>query len=190
MLSNLSRNDEAVAAATRACEVDPLSPYANTCLGLALVSAGRRTDALPALEEAVDIDADSLYSLWMLGAIYGALGRHDESVPILERAVTLSGRGAYYLSWLGWAYGIAGQREKAERILEELLARSPGECTQPVSLMQVHSGLGNIDAAFEWLDKAITEGDPAAAFIGLPAMDPLREDPRFEGVCKRLGIPG
>ncbi len=189
MLSTLSRGDEAVAAATRAIEVDPLSPYANTTLGLALVSAGRRTEALSPLEEAVDIDADSLYSLFMLGANYSALGRHDEALTVLEKAVTLSDRGAYYLSWLGWAYGIAGQREKAEKILEELLARSPGECTQPISLMQVHSGLGNIDAAFEWLDKAIAEGDPAAAFIGMPTMDPLREDPRFEGVLGRLGIP-
>ena len=189
-LSSLARGDEAVAAATRACEVDPLSPYVNTVLGLALVSAGRRQDALPALEEAVDIDGDSLYSLWVLGANYGALGRHDEAVTVLERAATLSDRSAYYLSWLGWAYGIAGEREKAERILEELSARSPGESTQPILLMQVHSGLGNIDAAFEWLDKAIAEGDPAASFIGFPTMDPLREDQRWDGICTRLGIPG
>jgi tetratricopeptide (TPR) repeat protein len=189
-LSSLGRGDEAVAAAERAREVDPLSPYVNSTLGLALVSAGRRTDALLPLEEAVDIDADSLLSLFILGANYGALGRHDEALTVLEKAVKLSDRGAYYLSWLGWAYGIAGQREKAEKILEELLARSPGECTQPISLVQVHSGLGNIDAAFEWLDKAIAEGDPAAAFIGMPTMDPLREDPRWEGVRKRLGISG
>jgi TolB-like protein/Flp pilus assembly protein TadD len=187
-LSTLSRGDEAVAAANRALEVDPLSPYANTTLGVALVSAGRRTDALSALEEAVDIDADSLYSLFMLGATYGSLGRHDEAVTVLEKAVTLTDRGAYYLSWLGWAYGIAGQREKAERILEELSARSPGGDTQPISLTQVYSGLGNIDAAFEWLEKSVSQGDPAAAFIGLPAMDPLREDPRFDDIRKRLGL--
>jgi TolB-like protein/Tfp pilus assembly protein PilF len=190
MLSSLGRGDEAVAAAERAREVDPLSPYVNTALGLALVSAGRRTDALPALEEAVDIDADSLYSLWVLGATYGALGRHDEAATLLEKAVTLSDRSGYYLSWLGWAYGIAGEREKAERILEELSVRSPGESTQPILLMQIHSGLGNIDAAFEALDKAIAEGDPAASFIGFPTMDPLRKDPRWEGVRERLGIPG
>jgi len=187
-LSTLNRGDEAVAAANRALEVDPLSPYANTTLGVALVSAGRRTDALSALEEAVDIDADSLYSQFVLGANYGALGRHDEAVTVFEKTVTLTDRGAYYLSWLGWAYGIAGQRDKAERILEELSARSPGDYTQPISLMQVHSGLGDIDAAFECLDQAAAEGDPAAAFIGLPTMDPLREDPRFDGIRKRLGL--
>jgi tetratricopeptide (TPR) repeat protein len=189
-LSTLSRGDEAVAAANRALEDDPLSPYANTTLGGALVSAGRRTDALSALEEAVDIDADSLYSQFVLGANYGALGRHDEAMKVFEKAVTLTDRGAYYLSWLGWAYGVAGQRDKAERILEELAARSPAEYTQPISLMQVHSGLGDIDAAFECLDKAAAEGDPAAAFIGFPTMDPLREDPRFNGIRKRLRIPG
>jgi serine/threonine protein kinase/Tfp pilus assembly protein PilF len=190
MLSSVMRGDEAVQAATRAREVDPLSPYANTCLGLALVSAGRRTEALPALEEAVDIDADSLYSLWVLGANYGALGRHEEAATILKKAVMLSDRGAYYLSWLGWAYGIAGQREKAEKILEELSATTSGEDVQPIAFVQIHSGLGNIDLAFEWLERAAAEGDPAVTFVGVPAMDPLRDDPRFESVRKRLGIPG
>ena len=189
MLPGLNRYDEAVAAATRAREVDPLSPYANTTVGLALVAAGRRAEATPALEEAVDIDASSLYSLFMLGANYGALGRHDEAVTVMEKAVMLSNRGSYYLGWLGWAYGIAGERGKAEKILEELSGRFPGEHTQALSLMPVYSGLGDIDAAFEWLDKAIAEGDPAAAFIDMPTMDPLREDPRFAGIRERLNLP-
>jgi len=189
-LATLSRHDEAMALATRAREVDPLSPYANTALGLAHVQAGLRTEALPALEEAINIDADFLYSLWVLGATYGALGRHGEAVAVLEKAVTLSDRGAYYLSWLGWAYGVAGRRPEAEHILDELAAGFSNEDVQPFLLMQVCSGLGDLDSAFEWLDKSVAQGDPAAGFIGFPPMDSLREDPRFAGICRRLGISG
>jgi tetratricopeptide (TPR) repeat protein len=188
LLATLSRHDEAIALAARAQEVDPLSPYANTALGLARVQAGLRDEALPALDESINIDSDFLYTLWVLGSAYGALGRYDEAVAIMEKAVALSGRGAYYLSWLGWAYGVAGRRSEAERILDELMEGSSDEDIQPLFLMQVASGLGDLDSAFEWLEKSVTQGDPAASFIGFPPMDPLRADPRFERIRQRLGL--
>jgi serine/threonine protein kinase/tetratricopeptide (TPR) repeat protein len=189
LLATLSRHDEAIVLTSRAQEIDPLSPYANTAFGLAQVQAGRRGEAVPALEESINIDADFLYSLWVLGSVYGALGRYEEAVAVLERAVTLSGRGAYYLSWLGWAYGVSGRKPEAEGILDELLAGSSNEDIQPVFLMQVYSGLGDLDSAFEWLEKSVDQGDPAASFIGFPPMDKLREDPRFDGIRESLGIP-
>jgi serine/threonine-protein kinase len=188
-LATLSRHDEAIALATWAREVDPLSPYANTALGLAHVQAGLRTEALPFLEEALDIDADFLYTLWVLGSTYGALGRYDEAIAILERAVTLSGRGSYYLSWLGWAHGVAGRKAEARKILDELTAGYPNQDIQPILLMQVSSGLGDLDSAFAWLEKSVAQGDPAAGFIGFPPMDNLREDPRFDRIRESLGIP-
>ncbi len=189
-LATLSRHDEGIALATRAHEVDPLSPYANTALGLAHVQAGRREEALPILEESINIDADYLYSLWVLGSTYGAVGRFDEAVAVFERAVTLSGRGTYYLSWLGWAYGVAGRKPEAEKILAELTAGDPDQDIQPLMLMQVSSGLGDLDSAFAWLEKSVANGDPAAGFIGFPPMDHLREDPRFGRIREALGIPG
>ena len=189
-LATLWRHDEAIALAAHAQEVDPLSPYANTAFGLAQVQAGLRNEALPALEESINIDADFLYTLWVLGSTYGALGRHDEAVAVLEKAVTLSGRGAYYLSWLGWAYGVAGRKPEAEKILDELMVGFSNQDVQPFMLMQVHSGLGDLDSAFEWLEKSVIHGDPAAGFIGFPPMDSLREDPRFDRIRESLGISG
>jgi serine/threonine protein kinase/Tfp pilus assembly protein PilF len=189
-LATLSRHDEAIALAAHAREVDPLSPYANTAFGLAHVQAGLRIEALPALEESINIDADFLYSLWVLGGAYGALGRHDEAVAVLEKAVTLSGRGAYYLSWLGWAYGVAGRKPEAEKILDELKVGFSNQDVQPIFLMQVHSGLGDLDSAFEWLENSVAHGDPAAGFIGFPPMDSLREDPRFDRIRESLGLSG
>jgi TolB-like protein/Tfp pilus assembly protein PilF len=188
VLSTLSRHGEAIALAGQAREVDPLSPYANTALGLAQARAGLRNEALPVLEEAISIDADFLYSLWVIGSTYGALGRHGEAVAALEKAVTLSDRGSYYLSWLGWAYGIAGRRTEAERILDELAEGFSTGSVQPFFLMQIYSGLGDMDSALEFLEQSAVQGDPAASFIGFPSMDPLREDPRFDGILRRLGL--
>ena len=104
--------------------------------------------------------------------------------------MTLAGRGSYYLSWLGWAYGIAGRKPEAEKILEELTAGYSDDDIQPLMLMQVSSGLGDLDSAFAWLEKSVAQGDPAAGFIGFPPMDNLREDSRFDRIRESLGISG
>jgi tetratricopeptide (TPR) repeat protein len=176
--------------ASRALEIDPLSPYTNASLGLALLAAGRLEDSLRALNEALDIDSDYLLALWILTATYGALGRYDDAVSVAERAAVLSERSSFYLGWLGWAYGLAGQRDRAERIVDELTSKSQGEYIRPIGMVQVNIGLGNIDEAVEWLETACTVGDPLTAHLSLPYMDPLRADPRFDAVRERLGIPG
>jgi len=89
---------------------------------------------------------------------------------------------------LGWAYGVAGRKPEAERILDELLTGFSNGDIQPILLTWVYSGLGDMDSAFEWLEKSVAQGDPAASFIGFPTMDPLREDLRFDGIRKRLGL--
>jgi serine/threonine protein kinase/tetratricopeptide (TPR) repeat protein len=189
-LSWTGSGEKSIEIASRAREIDPLSPYTNTALGLARLLAGQAEDALQPLGEAVDIDSDYLYTSWVLGATYGALGRHREAVTVLEKAVMLSGRSSFYLGWLGWGYGLAGKRNEAEEIVAELTARRARQYVQPTALMRVHSGLGNIDEAFEWLDNAIADGDPNTALIQLPTMDPLRDDPRFANVRERMNMPG
>ena len=168
--------------------IDPLSPYTNTTLGLALQAAGRPEEAVAALHEALDIDSDYLYTMWMLAGAYGSVGRAPDAVSILERAVLLSDRSSYYLGWLGWAHGTAGDRDRAEDIVQELISRTENEYVQPTSVVQSYSGLGELDKAFEWLDSALEVGDPLAAHTTLPSFDPLRADPRYADVRSRLGM--
>ena len=187
-LSWTERYDEGLTMAGRAVELDPLSPYAHSALGLSLLSAGRGEEALDALHQAIEIDSDYLLTLWVLTATHGALGRFDEAVAVAERAVVISERSSYYLGWLGWAYGLAGSREEAERILAELTSKPEGEYIGPMGVVQVHLGLGHLEEAFTWLDKAVTVGDPLATLLTLPFMDPLRGDPRFQKIRERVGI--
>ena len=75
--------------------------------------------------------------------------------------------------------GVAQFREpqfpEAERILDELMVGFSNEEIQPIFLTWVCSGLGDLDSAFEWLEKSVLRVDPAASFIGFPPMDTLRE---------------
>ena len=116
------------------------------------------------------------------------MGRFDEAVSLAERAAVLTERAGFYLGWLGWAYGIAGQRDRAQQIAEELVSRPEGEYIRPLNLVQIYSGLGEIDEAFVWIDRALEVRDPLLFFIALPYNTPLRKDPRFDGIRKHLGL--
>ncbi len=107
-----------------------------------------------------------------------------------ERAAVISERSSFYLGWLGWVYGIAGRREEAEQILEELMSKPDGAYIRPMGIVQVQVGLGQIEAAFVWLDRAVTVGDPLTAQLFLPYLDPLRDDPRFQQIRERVGLSG
>jgi serine/threonine protein kinase/Flp pilus assembly protein TadD len=187
MLAWNERSDEAVGMANRAVELDPLSPYTNASLGLVFLAAGRHEEAVGALNEALDIDSNNLLAIWLLTAASGAMGRFDEAVALAERAAVLTERAGFYLGWLGWAYGIAGQRDLAQQIAEELVSGPEGEYIRPLNLVQVYSGLGDIDQAFVWIDRALEVRDPLLCFNTLPYYAPLRKDPRFEAVRRAVG---
>ena len=190
LLAWTKRFDEAERLASRAVELDPLSPYTNASLGLVFFAAGRHEEAVGALNEALDIDSNHLLAMWLLTATLGAMGRNDEAVSVAERAAVLTERGGFYLGWLGWAYGIAGQRDQALQIADELLSGPEGEYIRPLNLVQVYSGLGDIEQAFVWIDRALEVRDPLLFFIALPYNTPLRNDPRFEAVHRAVGISG
>ncbi len=190
MLSWIGRGEEAVAAAERALKIDPLSPYTHTSLGLALLSSGRPDEAHRALLESLDIDSDHLYSLWLMTSTLGALGRTSEAVAKAEKGARLSGRNGFYLGWLAWACGISGQHERARSIIEELRSKPEGSYIQPLGLVQAYCGLGDVDSAFEWLERGLTVRDPLIANIDQPYMKPLRDDPRWPSVLQRVGYLG
>jgi hypothetical protein len=94
---------------------------------------------------------------------------------------------------LAFVLGQSGQRQEARQILAELLARQQRSGNLASDIAMVHAGLGDLDGAFTWLNRAADEG-PALATTPLleeimgPAFRDLRRDPRFERVRKRLGL--
>jgi len=95
-----------------------------------------------------------------------------------------------FLGALGYGYASAGRTDDARRVLEEL---GPGRGDRYVAAMdraKVYAGLGRIDEAFAWLDRAYTEKD--AWLVGFRfevGFDPLKQDPRYGGLMQRMGIP-
>ncbi|PYO26949.1 MAG: hypothetical protein DMD86_18760, partial [Candidatus Rokuibacteriota bacterium] len=102
-------------------------------------------------------------------------------------AVKLSRRTPTYLARLGHAYAAAGKTRDARRILEELLTRSRLQYVSPVGIALVHLGLGDKEAALTRLEEAYRVRDFDLVTRN-PRLAPLRSNPRFQDLMRRVGL--
>jgi len=93
------------------------------------------------------------------------------------------------MGYLGHAYAVAGRKSEARKLLAELKDMSAKHYVPPIHLAVIHTGLGENDAAFEWLEKAYGERSLQSWYLPDPRWDPLRRDPRFQDLLRRMGLP-
>lgn len=133
--------------------------------------------------------------LWLaprgLGMALGLQGRHEEAIPILESALTLSGGNIWMISTLCQSHGWAGNAAEARRYHDMLIAAAAaGRYVQPMMMASIYAAIGDLDAAFEWFERAYRERDPLPVINFWPATSPeLVADPRFDALMKRVGVP-
>jgi tetratricopeptide (TPR) repeat protein len=115
--------------------------------------------------------------------------RYEEAIEIFEKAVAIS-QDALSMAYLASANARAGNLDVVSRLLEDLLSRSERETVTPRCFVLVYAAIGERDRAFYWLDRAFEANDPFLFFLRvMPLYDPLRSDPRFDQILRRLGIP-
>ena len=93
------------------------------------------------------------------------------------------------LSDLGYVYAVSGDRAGAQKLLDEVTELSRRSYVSPFDIAMIHVGLGDRDAAFEWLNRAYEERSHELRDLRVdPRMDSLRGDPRFQDLLKRKGL--
>jgi tetratricopeptide (TPR) repeat protein len=91
---------------------------------------------------------------------------------------------------LGHAYAAAGRIAEARNSLEMLRALAKSQYVLPYGFAMIHTGLGEYDEAIEWLEKAYDERNLWMPFLQVePRFDPLRSDPRFQDLVRRMNFP-
>ena len=188
MLSAQGRHDESIAVARRAQELDPLSPFVNTVIGIVLLGGSQNDEAITELEKALEMEGDFLLALWILSGAYCRYSRHDEAVALIERAATLAERGSFVLGLLGWVYASTGRHADAEELLRELSARAEQDYVAPPYLAWILGALGRMDEAFAYLDQAYEERHPFLVFHMIPVYDHLRSDSRYHQLLRRMRL--
>ena len=91
-----------------------------------------------------------------------------------------------------WALGIAGRTDEARRLVRILLEHPPqGLWVDPAVMGNAYGGVGDIDRAVEWFEKAFEERSPNMIYMKQgPPQDFARADPRFQALLRRMNFPG
>jgi len=189
-LSPMGRNDQAIAEAKRAQQVDPLG-FAAFSVGAALVFARRWDPAIEQLRRAIAIDPNFWFSHCFLGRAYEQKGKLPEAIVEFQRAVELEKDNAETWSGLGHAYALSGNRAEAQKILDHLKEVSAHSWVAPYNVAVIHAGLGHKDQAFALLDQAYKDRSYyLPTYLATDArMNSLRSDPRFGELNRRVGLP-
>ena len=188
VLAIVGDEEEAVEWLERACLLDPLSPYVGGLAAFALLILFRDHEALDQVEPLVST-VDHPVALYFAGAAYMRLGQHDKAIEVLERSVKVMDRLPFYLGWVSWAYGVAGRDGDARAVLDELTTRAHSEYVLNTSIAWVLGALGEHEEAFAYLGHAIDDHEPLVSCANIPPFDPLRQDPRFEALLRRMNFP-
>jgi tetratricopeptide (TPR) repeat protein len=187
-LTTLARFSEAIAELRSAQQLDPLSPSINAELSRPYLYTRQYDQAIAHLQETLELEPNFWPAHLFLGWAYEQKGQYTEAIAILSHASALDDNPRTLAS-LGHAYAVAGHRRPARKVLHELVEQSKQRYVSPYYIAGIHTGLGEKDLAFEWLERAYQ--DRSEWLVGLkvdPRFDNLRLDSRFTGLLRRVRL--
>lgn len=183
------RFPEAVTVLNRALEVDPLSPALHSDLGWTHWLAGDPAKGIPHLRRALELDRNFLQARTWLGWTYLFTGKTNEALLEFQSLLPLDPDSPWPIARLGCAYGFAGRRADALAQLAALEAQARRRPIAPGARALVYVGLGQHDAALDWLEKACDERASWMVWLKVdPLLVPLRKEPRFQALMKRVEL--
>jgi len=186
----MGRVDEAIALAQGSEKLDPISAMAAATLGTALTYARRYDDAIVENMRAIELDPTFPIGHLNLGRAYELRGMLPQSIAELEKAAETFGRTPLFLGFLGHSYAVSGRRTAALKVVSELEKPSMRKLHPAFHIGLIYSGLGDKDSAFKWFELAYREHLGATmAYLQDPIFDPVRSDPRFVDLVRRVGLP-
>jgi serine/threonine protein kinase/Tfp pilus assembly protein PilF len=186
-LSLMGRHEHAIAENERAKQLDPLSLSINIGVGVKLYHARQYDKALEVFKKTLDLDQNYAPVHGFLGYTYEAKQMYPQAITAYEQFLKLSGDDTSTQIYLGVAYAHAGQRDKAQAILKRLQATK--EYVSPGELAVLYDALGEREQAFASLEQAFDAHDLQLQYMRVdPAFDPLRSDPRFTDLMRRVGL--
>jgi TolB-like protein/DNA-binding winged helix-turn-helix (wHTH) protein/Flp pilus assembly protein TadD len=182
------RMEEALAWARRARDLDPLGTSGHT-IAWTLLNAHRYDEAIREFRNVLAVRPDDRFPLWPLGWALICNQQAEEAIPVLEKAASVTDRSPGVISTLVWAYAHTGRRADALRLLGELKKRQQRGYVPAGAFVNAYLGLGDNDEAFVWFERAYEEQSNILIYIKVsPWFDPLRGDPRFQDLVRRVGL--
>jgi TolB-like protein/Tfp pilus assembly protein PilF len=189
LLVQAGRFEEAEEQIRTALAVDPLSVTSNMYLAGVFHYRRDYDRSLEICRRVLDLDSNDIEANVVVGLNYEQKRMYPEAIAAMEKASALSGNNPLIMGPLGSCYGGSGNRARAMQVLDEVNAAAQQVYVAPITWVMLYLGMGEIDLAFEWLDKAAEAHDPLLGYLKVgPIYDPIRSDPRYPALLQRIGL--
>ena len=183
------RMDEAIAEVQRALESDPLSLFMRAWLAQYFILMRQYDRTIEECQKIISLDPGYFFSYLALGEVLCERGLYSDAISQLRKAAGRSGNAPLVLGYLGMALARSGDFVSARSVLADLYDAASQLYIPPTSLGTIHLGLGEIDKVFTCLERAIDDRDPIIIPIKTdPSLDPLRADPRFAALLRKMNL--
>ena len=188
MLTLIGRFDEAITEGRRAAALDPLSPAILIDQVASLMFSGRTAEALELTRKAAELDPSFFFPVQQEASMALHAGNYREAIAKFEQARTM-GAPPFTTADLAYAKALSGDRAGALATLGELNGISPGGEVAPYNLAMVYLGLGDHPRALDYLEQAYAGNSQQMVWLKVDwVFDPLRSEPRFVALMRRLNF--
>ena len=185
----MGRFDEALRESERARQLDPLSLIIASDNGAILYFSRQYDRAIEQFRAVLQKDPNFGRAGGLKICAYVEKGMFSQALAGAEISHHFYGEGPWYWSALAYSYGRAGRLERARRELEKLEKVSRHDQLDPIIMLWAHLGVGDKEEALADLEKAYSQHFVFLVTLKVePAFDPLRSDPRFQDLLRRVGL--
>lgn len=186
-LSLLGRNSEAISEMKKAKDLDPLSLIINADLAELYLIAHSFDESIQQSRKTIEMDANFALAHNQLAQAYLQKQMFDEAVAELQKAIKISGGSPTFTANLARTYAAMGRRNEAIELLDDLRKHSSSGYSRASEIAAVYVALGDNDRAMTWLEKGFEERFNPGVLLR-PGFDPIRSDPRFQNLLRRIGL--
>ncbi len=189
LMSAMGRHDEAIALGKRAIQLDP------AVLGLRMVTAGalqharRYDEAIEQFQTVLDLNPNFINAYQRIVDVYEFKGLYGDAVAAYQKFLTLGGASEEEVAGLAKAYQTSGKEGYWRWMLDYWTEKAKQEYVPPTEFAYFHAHLGEKDQAMRWLEEGYKEHDFVMTSLNVaPEWDPLRDDPRFQDLLRRMNL--
>ncbi len=188
-LAAMGRFDEAISEATRAHELDPVSPFTDHICGIIYWMAGKNDRARELITRILEMYPNFARAHLLLALLNATESKTEEAIKEADKAISISDE-AFFREFQAQVYALVGLKEKAREILNGLLSKKFKGYASPMQIGLTYYILGEKDSGYQWMQEAHEARDASLPMMNKwPTEKVAREDPRFIELLNRMKLP-